>query len=138
MKTTLLTSGRSKAPFAEAEAHYLRLLRPHQPLELIVARDAEAMLRRIPPGCWLVAIDGGGRQMDSIAWSRWLGARRLAAQHLCIAIGGADGLPAAVRERADEALSLGEQTMAHQLARVVVCEQLFRASKILAGEPYHR
>jgi 23S rRNA (pseudouridine1915-N3)-methyltransferase len=138
MRTTLLTSGRAKAPFAEAEAHYLKLLSPHIRLELVEARDDRALLRRVPSDCWLVAIDHGGKGMDSIAWSRWLEGRRLAATELWIAIGGADGLPGELLARADEAISLGPQTMAHQLARIVVLEQLFRAARILAGEPYHR
>ena len=59
------------------------------------------------------------------------------ARDLCLLIGGPEGLPEAALEAADERLSLGSQTMAHQLARIVVLEQLFRASKILAGERYH-
>ena len=64
-------------------------------------------------------------------------ARRLDARDVVIAIGGPTGLPDEVLERADEVLSLGPETIAHQLARIVLLEQLFRASKILAGEPYH-
>ena len=63
--------------------------------------------------------------------------RRLEARDLYLLVGGPRGLPAAAMERADEAISLGPQTLAHQLARVVVLEQLFRAAKIAAGEPYH-
>jgi 23S rRNA (pseudouridine1915-N3)-methyltransferase len=59
------------------------------------------------------------------------------ARDLCFLIGGAHGLPPEALQRADERLSLGPQTMAHQLARVVLLEQLFRAAKIVAGEPYH-
>ena len=57
---------------------------------------------------------------------------------LCFLIGGPRGLPDEVLALAEERVSFGPQTMAHQLARVALLEQLFRAAKILAGEPYHR
>ena len=78
-----------------------------------------------------------GRALDSLAFAEWLRERRLAARDLCFVIGGPEGLPAEVLGAADERISFGPQTMAHQLARVVLLEQLFRASKIIAGETYH-
>ena len=75
--------------------------------------------------------------MSSRAWSQWLSERRIDARDLCFLIGGPDGLSARTLGLADERLSLGPQTLAHQLARVVLLEQLFRATKILAGEKYH-
>ena len=137
MRTTLLAVGRIKAPFAAADAHYRKLLARHQPLDVIEVRDPADLLRRLPPDAHAVGLDRGGRQLDSIEWSRWLEERRIAARHLCLLIGGPEGLPSDARARAAEQISLGPQTMAHQLARVVVLEQLFRAAKILAGEPYH-
>lgn len=137
MKTTLLTVGRVRPPFAEADAHYRKLLSRYQPLEVIeVKEDADAD-RRVPEGARIVALDAGGKERDSRAWARWLQERRLEALDVCLVIGGAKGLPAGVSERAHEHISLGPQTMAHQLARVVLLEQLFRAAKISAGEPYH-
>ena len=137
MRTVLLTVGRAKAPFQEADAHYRRLLERLQPLEMIEARDEHALIRRLPDGAWVAAIDPGGRAMDSPQWAAWLGRRRLEARDLWLLVGGPQGLPAGALERADELISLGPQTLAHQLARVVLLEQLFRAVKILAGEPYH-
>jgi 23S rRNA (pseudouridine1915-N3)-methyltransferase len=138
VKTTLLTVGKVKAsPFREAEAHYLKLLSRYQPVEVVEARDDDALVARLPAEGVVVAFDLRGRQMDSIHWSRWLEERRLEARDLTFLVGGPGGLPGAAMEAADRVLSLGDQTMAHQLARVVVLEQLFRAAKILAGEPYH-
>jgi 23S rRNA (pseudouridine1915-N3)-methyltransferase len=137
MRITLLAVGRVRAPFAEADSHYRKLLGRHQPVEVVEARDDADLLRRLPQRGHLVAFDRGGREMDSVAWSRWLDGRRLEARDLWLLIGGPKGLPAAALEAADERISLGPQTMAHQLARVVVLEQLFRAAKILAGETYH-
>ncbi len=72
--------------------------------------------------------------MDSVAFSRWLEERRRSGLDLCFVIGGPFGLDlAGVQHR----LSLGELTLPHQLARVVLLEQLYRGHKILAGEPYH-
>ena len=137
MRTTLLCVGRVRAPFAEADAHYRRLLGRNLPVEVTEAKDDRDLIRRLPERARIVAIDRGGRSLDSIAWSRWLDQRRLDARDVCLVIGGPEGLPDAALERADESISLGPQTMAHQLARVVLLEQLFRAGKILAGETYH-
>ncbi len=137
MKVRLLAVGRVKAPFADAQAHYLKMLGPKQRVELVEVRDGAALLDRIGERDRVVCLDGRGRAMDSIEWAGWLGERRLDARDVAITIGGPEGLPEAVLDRADEVISLGPQTIAHQLARVVLLEQLFRAAKILAGEPYH-
>lgn len=138
MRTILLTVGRARAPFAAADAHYRRLLDRYQRVEVVEARDDADLVRRLPAQARLVALDREGRPFDSAQWSRWLAERRLEARDVCLLVGGPDGLPAAALDAAQERISLGAQTMAHQLARVVVLEQLFRAAKILAGEPYHR
>jgi 23S rRNA (pseudouridine1915-N3)-methyltransferase len=137
VKTTLLTVGRAQAPFAEAEAHYRKLLSRYQPVTVVEARDDADLLRKLPADGRLVAIDREGTELDSLAWSRWLEERRLEARDLCLMIGGPAGLPDEALDAAQERISLGAQTLAHQLARVVVLEQLFRAAKIAAGEPYH-
>lgn len=139
MKTTLLAVGRVRPPFMEAEAHYRKLLSRYQPIEVVEARNDTDLERRLPSRseAWLVALDRGGKPLDSPAWSSWLEQRRLEARDLCLVIGGPRGLPAAVLDEAHERISLGPPTLAHQLARVVLLEQLFRAAKILAGESYH-
>jgi 23S rRNA (pseudouridine1915-N3)-methyltransferase len=137
VKTILLTVGRAKAPFAAADAHYRRLLGRHLKLDVVEARDDADLVRKLPARARVVALDRQGRAMDSIGWSRWLGERRLEARDVWLLIGGPGGLPAGALEAAEERISLGPQTMAHQLARVVLLEQLFRAAKIAAGERYH-
>ena len=138
MRTTLLAVGRIKAPFVAAEAHYRKLLFRHYPVEVVEVRSPAELARRLPAGAHVVALDSGGREMDSIGWSRWLERRRLEARDVCLILGGPEGLPADILAKAEERISLGRQTMAHQLARIVLLEQLFRAVKILAGEAYHR
>jgi len=137
VKTILIAVGKVKEPFAEADAHYRKLLSRRLPVEVIEVRDELNIEGRLPKRGHVVAMDRGGRALDSMAWSRWLAERRIDALDLCFLIGGARGLPPEVLALADERISLGPQTLAHQLARVTLLEQLFRASKILAGEPYH-
>jgi len=125
VKTVLLTVGRVQPPFVDADAHYRKLLGRYQPLTVVEARDDADLLRKLPGDGRVVALDREGAALDSLGWSRWL------------EIGGPTGLPAAALDAAQERISLGPPTLPHQLARVVVLEQLFRAAKILAGEPYH-
>ncbi len=85
-----------------------------------------------------VLLDSRGRQMTSEAFAAWLGARRdEGAQHIVFAIGPASGWSQPARDRATMLLSLGQFTLAHALARVVLAEQLYRAFTILTGHPYH-
>ena len=138
MRTVLLTIGRSKDPFTAADAHYRRLLDRYQPVEVIEARDERGLVRQIPARAHVVALDRLGREFDSDDWSRWLERRRVEARDICLMIGGPGGLPEEALAAAAERISFGPATLAHQLARIVLLEQLFRAAKILAGEPYHR
>ncbi len=85
-----------------------------------------------------VLLDSRGRQMTSEAFAAWLGARRDdGAQHIVFAIGPASGWSDPARKRAQLLLSLGPFTLAHNLARLVIAEQIYRAFTILSGHPYH-
>ena len=85
-----------------------------------------------------VLLDSGGKQMTSEAFAQWLGARRNdGSQQVVFAIGPADGWSGEARSRAQLLLSLGQMTMAHALARLVMAEQIYRAITILNGHPYH-
>jgi 23S rRNA (pseudouridine1915-N3)-methyltransferase len=137
VRVTVVAVGKVKAPFAEADAHYRKMLQHHQPVDVIEVRDEANIEGRIPTRSHVIALDRGGRSLSSRAWASWLSERRIDAQDLCFLIGGPEGLSAHTMPLADERISLGPQTMAHQLTRVVLLEQLFRATKILAGEPYH-
>jgi 23S rRNA (pseudouridine1915-N3)-methyltransferase len=88
---------------------------------------------------FVVALDETGKALGSEAFARWLGALRDEGRRtLAFLIGGADGHGAAAIERAGLKLSLGPMTLPHGLARIVLAEQLYRATTILAGHPYHR
>jgi len=85
-----------------------------------------------------VLLDSRGRSLTSEAFAAWLGARRdEGTQHILFAIGPANGWSDTARARAKLLLSLGSFTVAHTLARLVLAEQLYRATTILTGHPYH-
>ncbi|MDX8153476.1 23S rRNA (pseudouridine(1915)-N(3))-methyltransferase RlmH [Patulibacter brassicae] len=137
MRVTVIAVGRVRPPFVDDVAHYEKLLRPYVKLDVIELRDdatAEQVARRVPDRahCVLLAIEAPAR--DSVAQATWLEERRASGRDLCFVIGGADGLDL---DRADERVSFGPVTLPHQLARVVVLEQLYRAHRILRNEPYH-
>lgn len=101
--------------------------------------EAAQLLRRIGGDAIVIALDETGKAMSSVRFAGMLGRYRDdGAGEIAFAIGGADGHGRALRERAKLALSLGEMTLPHGLARIVLAEQLYRAATILAGHPYHR
>ena len=136
MRVTVLSVGRLRAPYADDVAHYETLLGRYARLDLVEVREEEQLLRRVPERAFVSLLDAGGEAFDSEGFARFVEARRMSALDLCFVVGGAFGstLPA---ERVDHRFSLGPMTLPHQLARVVLLEQLYRAHKILAGEPYH-
>ncbi len=128
--------GRLRPPFADDVQHYQKLLARHARLELIEVREDERVHRRLPDRAFVSLLDREGETMDSLRFSRFLEARRQSGRDLCFVVGGPFGLEldgGGVHHR----FSLGQITLPHQLARVVLLEQLYRAHKILAGEPYH-
>jgi len=107
--------------------------------EQVKTKEGEALLARIRPGDRVIALTIPGRQMDSPALSRHLEDLRLGgAGRIVFVIGGSLGLGKNVLARADEELSMSPMTFPHQLARVMLLEQLYRAEKINAGERYHK
>lgn len=86
----------------------------------------------------LVACDEGGDALDSAAFAAFLQRERESAHDVAFVIGGAQGLADAVREAADRRLALAAWTLPHELARLVLAEQLYRAGTIVRREPYHK
>ena len=134
MKITVVAVGRLRPPYVDDVEHYQRLLTRQARVELIEVREEEQVDRRIPERAHVVLLDAGGDTYDSVGFSRYLEARRMTGMDLCFIIGGAYGIDLA---HVDQRISLGPMTLPHQLARVVLLEQIFRAHTILAGEPYH-
>jgi 23S rRNA (pseudouridine1915-N3)-methyltransferase len=134
VRITVLAVGRLRPPFVDDVAHYAKLLSAHARVELVEVREEDRAARRIPAGAYVSLLAAEGQALDSIGFARFIEERRMSRRDLCFVIGGAFGVEL---DRADHRLSLGPMTLPHQLARVVLLEQLFRAHKIIAGEPYH-
>lgn len=106
--------------------------------ELVREREGERLLAKVPAGGEVIACDAGGEAMASEAFAHWLQRKREAARTIAFLIGGAFGLSTAVRRAAASRLSLAPWTLPHELARLVLAEQLYRAGTIVRGEPYHK
>ncbi len=101
--------------------------------------EASALEKALPEGAILVLLDERGKTLDSQAFSDAIGRYRdNGKRDMMLAIGGADGLDPELRAKADLVLNLGTMTWPHQLVRILIAEQLYRAVTILSGHPYHR
>ncbi|WP_018183084.1 23S rRNA (pseudouridine(1915)-N(3))-methyltransferase RlmH [Kaistia granuli] len=104
-----------------------------------MAQEATTLLAALPDGAILVALDERGETPGSTAFARRLGDwRDQGARDLVFAIGGPDGHGDAIRKRADLKLAFGAMTWPHQIVRMLLAEQVYRAMTILSGHPYHR
>lgn len=106
--------------------------------DLVREREGARLAERIAPEAIVVACDPGGTVMESEPFARWLQQLRDEARSVTFVIGGAHGLGPAVRNRANRRLSLAPWTLPHEVARLVLAEQLYRAGTISRGEPYHK
>jgi 23S rRNA (pseudouridine1915-N3)-methyltransferase len=134
VRILIVAVGRLRPPFSDDVQHYQKLLARHARLELIELREDEQVARRLPERAFVSLLHRDGDEMDSITFSRFLEDRRRSGRDLCFVIGGPFGLDL---QDVSHRLSFGRLTLPHQLARVVLLEQLYRGHKILAGEPYH-
>ncbi len=142
MKLQVCWIGKSKAGPAQALTEdYLKRLRRYLPAEGRELRSETALLeslKRERTRPVLVALDARGRQMSSEELASFLrGQQEGGTQMRVFAIGPADGWSEQARAAATHVLSLSKMTLAHEIARVVLLEQLYRAFTILAGHPYH-
>lgn len=145
MKWQIISVGKPALPWAKlAVDDYAQRLKRVAQVEMIVLRQgsmAQNASRAIEAsaGTWRIVLDERGRQMVSMDLARWIGKQEMAGRKaVSLLIGGADGHGDAVRQAADEVWSLSAMTLQHELALVVLLEQLYRAFSIQRGEPYHR
>lgn len=155
MKLRILSIGADKSGlFEPAIAEYLKRIRRYLPIELaeippskkggidpLRAREEEgqALLSRLRPADFVIAMDERGDLLSSEAFSRQVLQEAMnRGRDLVFLIGGAEGHSGEVRARADRTLALSPMTFAHRLARLVLLEQLYRAFTIARGEPYHK
>jgi 23S rRNA (pseudouridine1915-N3)-methyltransferase len=134
VRILVLAVGRLRPPYVDDVEHYLKLLTRHARVELIEVREEQQLAGRIPDRAFVSLLAREGQQLDSLSFARFLEDRRQLGRDVCFVIGGALGLEL---DGVDHRFSLGPLTLPHQLARVVLLEQLYRGHKILAGEPYH-
>jgi 23S rRNA (pseudouridine1915-N3)-methyltransferase len=134
VRYVVLAVGRVRPPFSDDVQHYRKMLAGYCRVDEIEVREDQEVQRRIPDRAYVVLLDREGRELDSVGFAKWIDERRLAARDVCFVIGGPYGT---TLDEVDERLSFGPITLPHQLARVVLLEQLYRGHKILAREPYH-
>lgn len=106
--------------------------------DLVREREGERLLDAVPRGAHVVACDLTGRAMSSEQFAAWLQRLQERARDVAILIGGAFGLSDRAREQSAERLALAPWTLPHELARLVLAEQLYRAGTICRREPYHK
>ncbi|MFL5574428.1 MAG: 23S rRNA (pseudouridine(1915)-N(3))-methyltransferase RlmH [Gemmatimonadaceae bacterium] len=106
--------------------------------EVVKGREGERLAARLPAGAHVVACDVEGARMSSERFSAWLQGERERGRDVAFVIGGAYGLSEELRARASSRLSLAPWTLPHELARLVLAEQLYRAGTLVRGEPYHK
>jgi 23S rRNA (pseudouridine1915-N3)-methyltransferase len=134
VRIVVVAVGRLRPPFADDVQHYQKLLGRHARVESIEVREGDEVARRLPERAFISLLDRQGEALDSVAFAKFIAARRQEGRDLCFVVGGPHGLEL---EGVGHRLSLGPITLPHQLARVVLLEQLYRAHKIIAREPYH-
>ena len=154
MKILLLITGKtSDARLVSLIDEYRERLKHYVPFELVVlpdlknakalseeqvkAAEGEAMLRFFTPSMDVVLLDEHGKEFRSVEFADWLQKKMSSGRDLTLVIGGPYGFSKDVYARANGKISLSQMTFSHQMIRVMVIEQIYRAMTILRGEPYH-
>ncbi len=154
MRLDVICVGRLKERYwRDAADEYLKRLGPYAKVTMtevpdrdVTADEARALeaeaagvLKALPEGATVAVLEIGGVARSSESFAEWLRALGVEGRsHVVFVLGGAAGLHPDVLARADERISLGPLTLPHQMARVVLLEQIYRAFRIIRGEPYHR
>ncbi len=154
LDVTILMVGKTREAFIqEGLAFYQKRLQPFLklslksvraekeegklPPETIKAREGERLRQALPPKTYAVALDPKGRELTTEEFAAWLSSREEEARPLAFLIGGHLGLDDTTRNQAQERLALSRLTLSHELSRLVLLEQLYRAMTIKSGHPYH-
>jgi 23S rRNA (pseudouridine1915-N3)-methyltransferase len=140
MRICLLMLGKTRRPELRAILDdYAKRIHHNAAIELLEVRNEEAALKRLDAdrAATVVLLDALGKHLDSGSFAKWIAEHRdRGLRELIFLCGDADGFPEALRKRAQQKLSLSTMTFSHELARVMLAEQLYRAFAILSGSPY--
>ncbi|GAC1660853.1 MAG: 23S rRNA (pseudouridine(1915)-N(3))-methyltransferase RlmH [Candidatus Acidiferrum sp.] len=140
MRISLLMLGKTRrAEFREVLDDYRKRIARHCVIEIVEVRDGAAALKKLDlfRAATIILLDAAGKSMDSAAIAAWFGELRdRGVRDVIFLCGDADGFPPALRQRAAHQLSLSRMTFSHELARVMLAEQLYRSFAILSGSPY--
>ena len=149
MNITIVCVGKLKEKYwQDAAAEYIKRLSRFAKLSIIELsesrsdssdEESEAILQHIPSGAYTIALDVGGKSLSSEGLAEFIAKKNVdGISHICFVIGGSNGFNDRVRAAADMRLSFSSFTFPHQLMRVILLEQIYRAFKINAGEKYHK
>ena len=140
MRLRLILLGKTRRPeLRTLFDDYVKRISHSTSIEINEVRDAEAAIKRLDAdrAATALLLDAGGKPQDSESLARWLAERRdLGTREIILICGDADGFPEALSKRVTQKLSLSPMTYSHELARVMLAEQLYRAFAILSGSPY--
>lgn len=141
MKIRIVMIGRTRhAGIRDLLDDYLARIGHYAEVEVTELREGSQAVERklkVAPGATMVLLDAAGKQFASSEFAKWLGGLRdRGAREVVFLCGGAGGFPQEVQQQAQQSVSLSRLTMPHELARVVLVEQIYRAFAILAGHPY--
>ncbi|MBO5615548.1 MAG: 23S rRNA (pseudouridine(1915)-N(3))-methyltransferase RlmH [Prevotella sp.] len=154
MKTSLILIGKTNNKHFQAGIDdYISRISHYMPFSLVTIPDikntkslteaqqkekeGELILKQLSPSDTLVLLDEHGKELRSIELAAWLEKKQVSTNRLVLCIGGPYGFSKAVYDRADEMLSLSKMTFSHQMVRLILTEQIYRACTIIKGEPYH-
>lgn len=154
MNIKIIALGKLKESYwREAEAEYLKRLRPYAKIELVeipeipfrlehdrervTKQEAKTVLKKLAPDDIVIALDEHGKEFSSLQFAEFLRIKSTHGERLVFIIGGSLGLHESVRKRAVHTISLSQLTFPHQMARVILLEQLYRAGTIQSGKQYH-
>lgn len=145
MQWRIITVGKPGQPWVkEALGQYLKRLERHTRIEHTIIKEGplpqvEQNIQSACAGAHNVLLDERGKTLRSLELARWVEGEEIGGRkRVCVIIGGANGHSDALRDWADETWSLSSFTLQHDMALIVMAEQIYRAYSILRGEPYHR
>jgi 23S rRNA (pseudouridine1915-N3)-methyltransferase len=159
MKITILCVGKIRESYWEAAiAEYMKRLTRYCKPEIvqvadektpddasdnlnrqILEKEGDRLLAKLPDDAYIITLEIGGTPLSSVAFSEKIQKLGVAGvSHICFVIGGSLGLDPRISKQADFKLSFSAMTFPHQLMRVILTEQIYRAYRIIFGEPYHK